>query len=143
MNLEATFTALADPNRRALLERLETGEQTLSDLASPLPISLMAIQKHVHVLEKAELVTTSKTGRSRYVRLRIDGLRYAADWMQNAEVDGTPHWAGSEKSWRRRNKNEPEQNRKQGYKGSRSLHYTYFRRTTRKCVEGMDGSQTS
>ena len=86
MNLEATFSALADPNRRALLERLEAGEQTLSDLASPLPISLMAIQKHVHVLEKAKLVTTSKTGRSRYVRLRIDGLHYAADWMQNAEV---------------------------------------------------------
>jgi DNA-binding transcriptional ArsR family regulator len=46
----------------------------------------MAIQKHVHVLEKAELVKTSKIGRSRYVRLRIDGLRYAADWMQNAEA---------------------------------------------------------
>ena len=86
MTLDATFSALADPNRRALLERLETGEQTLSELASPLPISLMAIQKHVHVLEKAKLVTTSITGRSRYVRLRIDGLRYAADWTQNAEV---------------------------------------------------------
>jgi DNA-binding transcriptional ArsR family regulator len=86
MNLESTFTALADPNRRALLKRLETGEQTLSALASPLPISLMAIQKHVHVLEKAELVKTSKIGRSRYVRLRIDGLHYASDWMQNAEA---------------------------------------------------------
>jgi DNA-binding transcriptional ArsR family regulator len=86
MNLEATFTALADPSRRALLEHLEKGEQTLSDLASPLPISLMAIQKHVHVLEKAELVATNKIGRSRYVRLRIDGLRQAADWMQNAEA---------------------------------------------------------
>ena len=64
MNLEATFTALADPNRRALLEHLEKGEQTLSDLASPLPISLMAIQKHVHVLEKAELVATNKIGRA-------------------------------------------------------------------------------
>jgi DNA-binding transcriptional ArsR family regulator len=86
MSVETTFSALADPNRRTLLEHLETGEQTLSDLASPLPISLMAIQKHVHVLEKAELVTTSKKGRSRYVRLRIDGLRYAADWVQNAEA---------------------------------------------------------
>jgi DNA-binding transcriptional ArsR family regulator len=86
MSLETAFSALADPNRRALLEHLETGEQTLSDLASPLPISLMAIQKHVHVLEKAELVTTSKIGRSRYVRLRIDGLQYIADWVQNAEA---------------------------------------------------------
>lgn len=86
MSLDATFSALADPNRRALLERLEAGEQTLSDLASPLPISLMGIQKHVHVLEKAELVTTNKIGRNRYVSLRIDGLRYASDWMQNAEI---------------------------------------------------------
>lgn len=86
MSLDATFSALADPNRRALLEHLEIGEQTLSDLASPLPISLMAIQKHVYVLEKADLVTTIKMGRSRYVRLRTDGLRYAADWMQNAET---------------------------------------------------------
>jgi DNA-binding transcriptional ArsR family regulator len=86
MSLEATFSALADPNRRGLLKRLETGHQTLSNLASPLPISLMAIQKHVHILEKAELVTTSKIGRSRYVRLRIDGLRYAIDWIQNAEA---------------------------------------------------------
>jgi DNA-binding transcriptional ArsR family regulator len=86
MSLDATFFALADPNRRALLERLEIGEQTLSDLASPLPISLMGIEKHVHVLERADLVTTTKIGRSRYVRLRIDGLRFAADWMQNAEA---------------------------------------------------------
>jgi DNA-binding transcriptional ArsR family regulator len=86
MNLEATFSALADPNRRAVLKRLETGEQSLSDLASPLPISLMAIQKHVRVLEKADLVVTSKIGRSRYVRLRTEGLRHAADWLQNAEV---------------------------------------------------------
>ena len=46
----------------------------------------MAIQKHIHVLEKAELVTTSKIGRSRYVRLRIDGLQQAADLLQNAEA---------------------------------------------------------
>jgi DNA-binding transcriptional ArsR family regulator len=81
-----TFSALADPNRRALLESLEAGEQTLSNLASPLPISLMAIQKHIHVLEKAELVTTNKIGRNRYVRLRIDGLLNAADWMQNTKT---------------------------------------------------------
>jgi DNA-binding transcriptional ArsR family regulator len=86
MTLDATFSALADPNRRALLERLETGEQTLSELASPLPISLMSIQKHVRVLENAELVATSKIGRSRYVCLRTDGHRHAADWLQNAEV---------------------------------------------------------
>jgi len=86
MTLEAIFSALADPTRRTLLQRLETGEQTLSDLGSRFPISLMAIQKHVRVLEKAELVATSKIGRSRYVSLRIDGLRHAADWLQNTEA---------------------------------------------------------
>ncbi len=86
MTLDAIFSALADPTRRTLLQRLETGEQTLSDLGSRLPISLMAIQKHVRVLEEAKLVATSKIGRSRYVRLRTHGLRHAADWLQNAEV---------------------------------------------------------
>jgi DNA-binding transcriptional ArsR family regulator len=86
MTLDVTFSALADPTRRTLLQRLETGEQTLSDLGSRLPISLMAIQKHVRVLEEAKLVATSKIGRSRHVRLRTHGLRHAADWLQNAEV---------------------------------------------------------
>jgi DNA-binding transcriptional ArsR family regulator len=86
MSLEMTFSALADPTRRRMLRHLETGEQTLSDLALPLPISLMATQKHVRVLEEAKLVATSKIGRSRYVRLRTDGLRHAADWLQDAEV---------------------------------------------------------
>ena len=71
MSLEVTFFALADSTRRALLQRLETGEQTLSDLASPLPISL------VHLMESAFPLD---------VRLKTDGLRHAADWLQNAEA---------------------------------------------------------
>ncbi len=86
MSLNLTFAALADPTRRDLLERLETGEQTLSDLASPLPISLMAVQKHVRVLEEAELVATYKIGRSRHVRLRREGLQHAAEWMKDVET---------------------------------------------------------
>jgi DNA-binding transcriptional ArsR family regulator len=85
MSLDVAFEALADPTRRALLERLESGEHTLSELASPLPISLMAVQKHVRVLERAELVTTFKMGRSRHVRLRPEGLQQAVDWVQDAE----------------------------------------------------------
>jgi DNA-binding transcriptional ArsR family regulator len=46
----------------------------------------MATQKHVRVLEEAELVATSKIGRSRYVHLRTDGLRHAVDWLKNAEA---------------------------------------------------------
>jgi DNA-binding transcriptional ArsR family regulator len=86
MSLDTTFAALADPTRRALLARLETGEHTLTDLASPLPMSLMAVQKHVRVLEEAELVATRKKGRSRHVRLKRDGLEHVADWLQNTET---------------------------------------------------------
>src|SRR2546425_5018192 len=86
MTLKAISPPPPAPPRRTLLQRLETGEQTLSDLGSRFPISLMAIQKHVRVLEEAKLVATSKIGRSRYVRLRTHGLRHAADWLQNAEV---------------------------------------------------------
>jgi DNA-binding transcriptional ArsR family regulator len=85
MSLDLAFDALADPTRRALLERLEGGERTLSQLASPLPMSLMAVQKHVRVLEEAELVSTYKLGRSRHVRLRPEGLKKAFDWVQDAE----------------------------------------------------------
>lgn len=88
MSLNLAFAALADPIRRDLLARLEVGEQTLSDLASPLQskMTLMNVQKHVHVLEEAKLVTTRKMGRSRYVRLRREGLQHVADWLQNAET---------------------------------------------------------
>jgi DNA-binding transcriptional ArsR family regulator len=71
MTLDSAFAALADPTRRALLERLETGEHTLTDLASPLPMSLMAVHKK---------------GRSRHVRLRREGLEHVADWLQNTET---------------------------------------------------------
>jgi DNA-binding transcriptional ArsR family regulator len=84
--LDATFAALADPTRRSMLVRLEGGEKTLSDLAEPLPISLMAVQKHVRVLEGAGLVATRKLGRSRYVRLRARALHQASDWIRSREA---------------------------------------------------------
>lgn len=86
MRLDLAFTALADPTRRQLLARLETGERTLSELADPLPITLMAVQKHVRVLEDAGLVATRKVGRSRYVRLQLAGLRETTAWLQRAEA---------------------------------------------------------
>jgi DNA-binding transcriptional ArsR family regulator len=76
--------ALADPTRRLLLARLESGERTLSELASPLPITLMAVQKHVRVLEEAGLVATRKHGRSRHVRLRAHGLERADRWIKQS-----------------------------------------------------------
>lgn len=86
MDLDRAFAALADPTRRALLARLESGEKTLSGLSEGLPMSLMAIQKHVRVLEDAGLVATRKEGRSRYVRLRPPGLRPLTEWVQRAEA---------------------------------------------------------
>lgn len=85
MLLDQTFAALADPTRRALLARLESGAKTLSDLAAPLPMSLMAVQKHVRVLEDAGLVETAKVGRSRVVTLRPQGLTPVAQWVQRSE----------------------------------------------------------
>lgn len=81
MSLDRAFAALADPTRRRLLRGLERGERTLSDLAAPLPITLMAVQKHVRVLEEAGLVATRKHGRSRHVRLRAHGLDGTARWL--------------------------------------------------------------
>lgn len=86
MQLDETFAALADPTRRAVLAALETGERTLSELAAPLPMSLMAVQKHVKTLEEAGLVETRKLGRSRYVRLRAAGLEPMKEWLRESEA---------------------------------------------------------
>lgn len=63
--LDRTFAALADPTRRAVLERLGRGSATISELADPFGISLTGMKKHVRVLEDAGLVTTEKVGRTR------------------------------------------------------------------------------
>lgn len=85
MQLDQTFAALSDPTRRALLARLEGGERTLSELAEPLPMSLMAVQKHVKILEDAGLVETRKVGRSRHVKLRPQGLAPITEWIRRSE----------------------------------------------------------
>lgn len=79
--LDRCFQALADPTRRAVIERLAEGEQTLTSLAEPLPMSLVAVQKHIRVLENAGLVATYKQGRSRQVRLAASPMKDAVDWM--------------------------------------------------------------
>lgn len=63
--LDRTFSALADPTRRSVLERLGGGSATITELAEPFGISLTGMKKHVRVLEEAELVTTEKVGRTR------------------------------------------------------------------------------
>ncbi|MGH7516442.1 MAG: ArsR/SmtB family transcription factor [Gemmatimonadales bacterium] len=79
--LDRTFAALADPVRRAVLERLQDGEATVSELAEPHRMSLPAFLKHVGVLRRAGLVSDRKVGRERRCRLAARPLEAAEDWI--------------------------------------------------------------
>src|SRR5579862_2619315 len=83
MNLDATFAALADPTRRAILARLARGETTVQQLAEPFEMSLPAISKHLKVLEHAGLITRSREAQWRPCRLHADPLKGAADWLDH------------------------------------------------------------
>lgn len=80
-DLDITFTALADPTRRAIVARLADGEAALSDLAAPFDMSLTAVSKHVRVLSDAGLVSVEKRGRTRHCRLEAAPMRDAVDWL--------------------------------------------------------------
>ena len=80
--LDRTFAALADPTRRAVLERLGQGSATISELAEPFGISLTGMKKHVRVLEDAELVTTEKVGRARRCAPGPRRLEDVQEWME-------------------------------------------------------------
>ena len=79
--LDATFSALADPTRRAILARLAGGEATVTELAAPFDLTLPAITKHLKVLERAGLVSRGRQAQFRPVRLEAEPLRAAADWI--------------------------------------------------------------
>ncbi len=81
-HLDRTFAALADPTRRGILERLQAGTATISELAQPAGITLTGMKKHVQVLEDAELVATRKVGRSRVCELGPRRLDEAATWIE-------------------------------------------------------------
>ncbi len=79
--LDATFQALADPTRRAIVAALACGHASVSDLARPHRMSLPAVIKHLRVLQKAGLVTQKKRGRTRRCRLAPLPLKKAAAWI--------------------------------------------------------------
>jgi DNA-binding transcriptional ArsR family regulator len=79
--LDATFQALADPTRRAILAALARGQASVSDLARPYRMTLPGVMKHLRVLERAGLVTQRKIGRSRRCRLVARPLKDAEDWI--------------------------------------------------------------
>ena len=79
--LSSTFSALADPTRRAILERLANGEATVTELAEPFPVTVQAVSKHLKVLEHAGLVTRGRAAQWRPARLRGRPLEDAAGWL--------------------------------------------------------------
>jgi len=80
-HLDATFAALADPTRRAILARLALGETSVNELAQPFDISLPAISRHLKVLEKAGLISRGRAAQSRPCRLNPRQFKTAADWL--------------------------------------------------------------
>lgn len=80
--LDATFAALADPTRRAILARLARGEAALTDLAGPFEMTIPAVAKHLRVLERAGLIARGRSAQRRPCRLEPRPLREAAGWME-------------------------------------------------------------
>jgi DNA-binding transcriptional ArsR family regulator len=81
-SLSATFAALADPTRRAMLARLAVGEATVNELAEPFDISLQAVSKHLKVLERARLISRGRHAQHRPCRLEAAPLETAAQWLE-------------------------------------------------------------
>ena len=81
--LDATFQALADPTRRAIISRLAKGPASVGELAQPFDISLPAISRHLRVLESAGLINREKDAQWRRCHLRPQGLTSAADWIDS------------------------------------------------------------
>jgi DNA-binding transcriptional ArsR family regulator len=81
--LSATFSALADPTRRAILARLALGETTVNELAKPFDISLPAISKHLKVLEHAGLIVRGREAQWRPCRIEAQALKPVDDWLEN------------------------------------------------------------
>ena len=80
--LDRTFSALADPTRRDILDRLGRGPASISELAEPFGMTLTGLKKHVRILEEAALVTTEKVGRTRQCRLGPERLEDAVTWIE-------------------------------------------------------------
>src|SRR6058998_1418475 len=80
--LTSTFAALADPTRRAILARLAEGEATVNELAEPFPISVQAVSKHLKVLERAGLISRSRSAQLRPSRLQGAPLKDAVEWLE-------------------------------------------------------------
>jgi DNA-binding transcriptional ArsR family regulator len=81
-NLDRIFSALSDPTRRAIIERLSRGEATVSELAKPFDMSLPAISKHIRVLENAGFVVRERDGRLQRCSCNAEPIKAASDWLE-------------------------------------------------------------
>ena len=86
--LSLTFSALADPTRRAILARLTSGQVSVTELAEPHDMSLPAISKHLRVLERCGLITRSREAQVRPCRLKAEPMKAAVDWLEHYRQ----HW---------------------------------------------------
>lgn len=89
--LSATFSALADPTRRAILARLAEGDCSVTELAEPFSMSLPAVSKHLKVLERASLIEKSRTAQWRPCRLAPEPLKEVSGWLEQYRR----HWEES------------------------------------------------
>lgn len=81
LDVDSSFRALAEPTRRAIVERLSRGPATVSDLAEPFDMTFAAVVQHVQVLEECGLIRSEKVGRVRTCRIEPAGLAPLADWI--------------------------------------------------------------
>jgi DNA-binding transcriptional ArsR family regulator len=79
--LDAAFSAMADPTRRAILARLALGEARVTEIAGDFPVSLNAVSKHIKMLERAELVRRTVQGRDHILSLNAGAMADAAEWI--------------------------------------------------------------
>lgn len=82
LNLDTIFSSLADPIRRDILNRVRYGELNVSEIASPYPVSLAAISKHLKILERAQLITKRKQGKEQLVTISPAALKQADDYIE-------------------------------------------------------------
>lgn len=83
--LDDTLIALADPTRRAILDRLSRGQARVTEVAQPLPISLNSVSKHIRILERAGLVRRRQVGRDHFLSINPRRLKEITDWMQSRQ----------------------------------------------------------
>jgi DNA-binding transcriptional ArsR family regulator len=108
-NLDQTLMALADPTRRAILQRLSQGEARVTELARPFAISLNSVSKHIRMLERADLVRRRRAGREHLLSFNREPLDEAAAWIEMQRAFWTARLDALERELR-----EPETKPKQG-----------------------------